>query len=347
MKNYLQVMPSSTVEIKQKHSHDSSDSNAPAKRRKSKSKKLVPSSDPDTDSSSRIDSRQLPSSLVDFLSARPHIEISKSSNTNWTLDDFDAEEEELWIVECPRDLDVNQLCNQKFKFFEGNENFECKPKAMESEKYLTLIGQMNGAPKAFSVKQSGQISIRERKDLPPQDDDVIQSHHDSDNDIVPYPTNLKMRHPLLGFNYAEVEIKQEPDDEAYSSLKKEKKRKKDRRSDQREQSPNIKTEVSSPKKKSKRHSREVVTIKTEPQSQQDEESQPQEIQNKKRDNAGEWVTIKSEPLSQQDGEPQPRKSHKRKRDKGVESVAIKTEPMSQDEESPKTKKPKHDHRIDK
>lgn len=216
--------------------------------------------------------------LNTFLDARKHLSIaSDKSNTQHLTINSD---EELWIFQCPKNIETEDLLGRKLilpqpiqtiQSKRGNREFECKLELTKQEHHLTVICPTNGIPEAVSVKQAGMIAIRERIHLPqPKENGNIDPN--STDKLFLYPTNLKIRHPLLGVNFDNIEIKEEADDRMI---------------------------VTSPKKKKTngRHSNEGFTIK---QETEEEVRVPSVTKEKKRNKRPrDSIEIKEEPSERQ------------------------------------------------
>lgn len=145
-----------------------------------------------------------------YLSNKPNLEIADpKGNRTATLSTEDLDEnEEIWFVQCPRNVSIEKLVGQKIKL-NGKTNvlnigadqqqFEYNTEQINDPKYSTIINKSHDgrAPHcAISFLPSGLIRIRnEPPTLPAKE--IVQV-----TDMkVPYPKNLKVRHPLLGFDF--------------------------------------------------------------------------------------------------------------------------------------------------
>lgn len=163
-----------------------------------------------------------------FLEARKHLKTVRDQPDTYHLA-INADEE-VWIFHCPKNIETDDLLGRKLVLPQplqiiqskrGNREFECKLELTKQENHLTVICPTNGYPEAVSVKQAGMIAIRERIKLPQRKENGNGDVDATDN-LFAYPTNLKIRHPLLGVNFDNIEIKAEADDSTSMSPKKRK-----------------------------------------------------------------------------------------------------------------------------
>jgi len=270
--------------------NDSSDSSEPvqikrvnSEKKKSK-RKLVESSEDSRPGRFTVRHQ----ALDDFLNDRKHLKINsgESSAQHVTINP----DEELWIFQCPKNIEVEELLGRKLDLSQpvqviqskkGNKEFECKLELPKYENHLTVILPTNESPEAVSVKQTGMITIRERLNVSKSKRNVTGGNNSNSMEkLFLYPTNLKIRHPLLGVDFDKIEIKEEEDDSfVSSSSKKENKRKKDRHHDssdriQIKKEPDVEIVVSSSKSEKKRKKRpredsdDTIQIKQEPDEEE-------------------------------------------------------------------------------
>lgn len=229
--------------------------------------------------------------LNTFLDARKHLNIVRDeSNTKHLTINSD---EELWIFQCPKNIETEDLLGRKLilpqpiqtiQSKRGNREFECKLELTKQEHHLTVICPTNGLPEAVSVKQAGMIAIRERIILPkPKENGNIDPN--STDKLFLYPTNLKIRHPLLGVNFDNIEIKEEAVDRMIAT---------------------------SPKKRKSngRHSNDRIKIKEEPEEEARVSSVTKEKKRNKRPRDS--IEIKVEPSEEVEVQPSKRQKHNKK-----------------------------------
>ncbi|XP_054005830.1 uncharacterized protein LOC128890880 isoform X1 [Hylaeus anthracinus] len=128
--------------------------------------------------------------------------IPETTDSTFSLDDI-LDNEDVWIMDIPRTIDPQELKGQtlvfgdktKFKikeerYYAVNHNVKCN---------ITCVlntGKMKSRYKTINVKPAGTITVRRKlsgisKTKPMQIEDSS----------VPFPTNLKTRHPLFGVSY--------------------------------------------------------------------------------------------------------------------------------------------------
>lgn len=119
-----------------------------------------------------------------------------------------SEEDDVWLVQCPQNLDINSLAGLNFlqkdknNFKIGNSSYECVASKNNNRDKLSLLlppTEPNGDYKMNAFELNGVFFIRERV------------HNSNDIEVceqpvekVPFPSNLKKRHPLLGVQYKKV-----------------------------------------------------------------------------------------------------------------------------------------------
>lgn len=136
-----------------------------------------------------------------FISENKHLtelDIKEPAST-----DFNeiTEDDEVWLVQCPKDLDPEKFLNNKIKLpgKSAVSNMETVSVTYKTPKALSFGCKKK---KKFSLKNimvDGSILIREK--LP-----TIKKETEFDlpkQQRVPFPDNLKERHPLLGYNFGE------------------------------------------------------------------------------------------------------------------------------------------------
>lgn len=140
---------------------------------------------------------------------RPTLEIAKGSSAVMPSDDLD-ENEEIWFVQCPKSLPVEQLVGQTLKLNgkpnvlkAGTDNesiLEYEAEKLKNPKYSTIINKSSDgwSPNyAFSFLPAGLIRVLDQQPIILFNEIEIPKQT-----TVPYPSNLKVRHPILGYNYA-------------------------------------------------------------------------------------------------------------------------------------------------
>ncbi|XP_003487383.1 uncharacterized protein LOC100747999 isoform X1 [Bombus impatiens] len=128
--------------------------------------------------------------------------IMETTDTTLSLDDL-SDSEDIWIMDIPGTIDPNELKGQILIFGEKSK-FKIK-----EEKYCAVhhevkcnvtcvlhTGKVKPRYKTVNIKPAGAITIRRKlssisKTKPMQ----------IENCSVPFPKNLRTRHPLFGVNY--------------------------------------------------------------------------------------------------------------------------------------------------
>ncbi|XP_050594828.1 uncharacterized protein LOC126924418 isoform X1 [Bombus affinis] len=128
--------------------------------------------------------------------------IMETTDTTLSLDDL-SDSEDIWIMDIPGTIDPNELKGQMLIFGEKSK-FKIK-----EEKYCAVhhevkcnitcvlhTGKVKSQYKTVNMKPAGTITIRRKlssisKTKPMQ----------IENCSVPFPKNLRTRHPLFGVNY--------------------------------------------------------------------------------------------------------------------------------------------------
>lgn len=236
--------------------------------KKKEKRKLVESRDDLKPGAIAVSNRTLDT----FLEARKHIKTVQDKPTAQPIQI--SSDEEVWIFQCPKNLETEDLLGRKIVLPQpmqiiqskrGNREFECKLELTKQEHHLTVICPTNGFPEAVSVKQAGMITIRERIKLPEPKENETTDSNSTDRQFY-YPTNLKIRHPLLGVSFDNIVIKQEVDAELVRISPKKKKSIGHTSSDKIRIKQEPDEDLLSTKKEKKRNKRprESVEIKLEP-----------------------------------------------------------------------------------
>ncbi|XP_071867172.1 uncharacterized protein [Bombus fervidus] len=128
--------------------------------------------------------------------------IMETTNTTLSLDDL-SDSEDIWIMDIPGTIDPNELKGQMLIFGEKSK-FKIK-----EEKYCAVshkvkcnvtcvlhTGKVKSRYKTVNMKPAGTITFRRKlssilKTKPMQ----------MEKCSVPFPKNLRTRHPLFGVNY--------------------------------------------------------------------------------------------------------------------------------------------------
>lgn len=142
-----------------------------------------------------------------FLLENPsftEIELTDDSKPVGKLDDFDLLENEIWLLQCPKNMNVNELQNQKIKMpgrsnINGNEAV-----SMEFEKgkecHAFAYCNRKGSYVLRLLPVRGTIVVRDRLKAAETVSEERVEECSSPAKRVPVP-KVRIRHPLLGSNY--------------------------------------------------------------------------------------------------------------------------------------------------
>lgn len=208
--------------------------------------------------------------LAKYRNKNPHIQIvNPTTTTNFAADEI-SDDDEVWIFKVPASIDATKFVGKTIKF--GSKKSTIKTDDGEIE-YNTTQFEPNGVyQNTLSVafqNRDGQFSMKNIKPV-----GQLMFHKKIDNSAEPiefptkrgrhectvFPENLKVRHPLLGFQYQDkVEL---------SKTIKKKLNEAKKASEHSEPSVRIKQEKedtatksqTSPKKSKKRKAEEIETI---------------------------------------------------------------------------------------
>lgn len=113
-------------------------------------------------------------------------------------------DDEIFLVQCSKSVNVQKLVGAKFKFYDESvyidSDIECKQESFKEKKYVTLLNGRSNGEKPFSFIPAGKIIIKEKIDFEPIDevDNISPKKKPS---VIPMPEILQIRHPLLGVDY--------------------------------------------------------------------------------------------------------------------------------------------------
>ena len=134
--------------------------------------------------------------------------IVESTDSTLNFDDI-SDNEDVWVMDIPTTIDPRELKGQTLVFGEKSK-FKVKEERYCAVNHdvkcnITCVfntGKEKSRYKAVNVKPVGAITIRRKlsgisKTRPMQ----------IENSSVPFPENLKTRHPLFGVSYEKVKLK--------------------------------------------------------------------------------------------------------------------------------------------
>lgn len=156
-------------------------------------------------------------SLATYLDKRPHIKVlSANRNPTALAKPKLSDDEEVWLVQCPKNVPIENLIDKTLKLngrrhvlsddttSKSYEYYADKAAAVaddENDHFYTAIckSEQNDCHQAFSFRSAGVIRFKE--ELAAADAGGIVDLVGPQR--VPYPTELKVRHPLLGVHFAD------------------------------------------------------------------------------------------------------------------------------------------------
>lgn len=132
------------------------------------------------------------------------VESSDSDNEERSALNINSDEE-IFLVQCSKSVDVQKLVGAKFKFYDESlytdKYIECKQESYKEKKFVTLLNSRSYGGKSISFIPAGKIIIREKIDVEPVDEVDNGEISPKKKSVIPMPENLQIRHPLLGFDY--------------------------------------------------------------------------------------------------------------------------------------------------
>ncbi|KAI8119841.1 hypothetical protein FF38_14133 [Lucilia cuprina] len=156
---------------------------------------MAPKSDPLTCKESFLEENKLFS----------EIELTEESKPIGKLQDFDLLENEIWLLQCPKGMDVSDLENQKLKI-PGRTNINnSEAVSMEfnegKEQHAFAYCNRKGRYDLRLLPVRGTIVVRDR--LKAAETVTIERAEECCPPAkrVPLPSGIRVRHPLLGVHY--------------------------------------------------------------------------------------------------------------------------------------------------
>lgn len=150
--------------------------------------------------------------ISEYKEKNPHISIQQLDEPS----QFDAEDlssdDEVWIFQAPASMDVSKLTGEQFKLGSrnsvvqaGGDSIECVTEKFAEPKTMTMIcPQRNAQMSLVSFVPEGRVLLRSAINI--ENEDPIDFDGLETKVKVPFPDNLKVRHPIHGANY-EKQIK--------------------------------------------------------------------------------------------------------------------------------------------
>ncbi|XP_055626053.1 uncharacterized protein LOC129768422 [Toxorhynchites rutilus septentrionalis] len=151
--------------------------------------------------------RSVNDTLKNFLNKFPHVRLR---NEKYSADlDLTDPDDEIWIVRCPAAIDAKKvLTNSKLDACQVGE--ASKIHSLQTDKRLEGFVVENTAQKPVTILAGknfksfvpkGTIQIRETCDDFSDSPMVKQEGYKGSEDSVPFPEEIRERHPLLGVDY--------------------------------------------------------------------------------------------------------------------------------------------------
>lgn len=177
----------------------------------------VRSTDSESDISSVdvLNSSQVPvkSSVLEFVEERflpDKYKISPPLHPDALA--FDADAEEVYLLQVPKSYNVEGLVGKKVnlckrtKLGEGasGKSFEIVPMVRDLPSQVVTQVASNGQHILTGVKPAGVLVLREsvrETDFGDGLEDFLNAFDEAENAVIRVPTDLKVRHPLLGADY--------------------------------------------------------------------------------------------------------------------------------------------------
>lgn len=137
------------------------------------------------------------------------IDIGYAAKAIGNIDEIDLAEDEVWLMQCPKGLNIKELESQMMKM-PGRTNFgNLESVCVEStdEPKKEAFAYFDNRKSKYSLRIlpiRGSIIVRERlkANKPINEEEFAQ--HSSTKRKVAMPRNLNIRHPLLGSQYEEI-----------------------------------------------------------------------------------------------------------------------------------------------
>uniref|UniRef100_A0A182W329 Uncharacterized protein n=1 Tax=Anopheles minimus TaxID=112268 RepID=A0A182W329_9DIPT len=147
----------------------------------------------------------LESQLQEYFEQHPRIHplASSSSGSNTVDIDLADPEEETWIIQCPATIKVRaELNEKKINLAAARSRIKHCSVPLEAQvqynKEERVIGLLSGS-RVKSFVPTGFVRINQV--LPSLDVPELSSTSNANNIAVPYPDEIRVRHPLLGYDF--------------------------------------------------------------------------------------------------------------------------------------------------
>lgn len=125
----------------------------------------------------------------------------------FSVENIDSDDEEVFIMQCSKSISIKSLLNQQIALsttstVDDKRTLEMVTQRAEHNHQITLICGGNN-PKPITFEAAGVINVRKhiKVKYPKSESSILKQYEISGP--VPFPKNLKVRHPFLGADYAE------------------------------------------------------------------------------------------------------------------------------------------------
>uniref|UniRef100_A0A182P3G3 Uncharacterized protein n=1 Tax=Anopheles epiroticus TaxID=199890 RepID=A0A182P3G3_9DIPT len=142
--------------------------------------------------------------LQQFFKENPHIEPLPPSQPCVDINLNDPEEE-TWIIQCPASINVEEeLINKKINLAATRSTIKNCSVPLEAQVQINRSERVVGLQSGSRVKSFVPVGlIRISEALPTVAEPVLQDVSNDSNVTVPYPEEIRERHPLLGYDFNE------------------------------------------------------------------------------------------------------------------------------------------------
>ncbi|XP_053660032.1 uncharacterized protein LOC128709072 [Anopheles marshallii] len=143
--------------------------------------------------------------LQEYFEQHPRIQPLASSESNTVDIDLADSEEETWIIQCPSTINVKaELMAKKINLDAGHSTIKHCSVPLEAHVQINSEERVVGLLSGSRVKSFVPVGFVRINQALPLLDVPVPSNTDSSNQVtVPYPSEIRERHPLLGYDFNE------------------------------------------------------------------------------------------------------------------------------------------------
>lgn len=143
-----------------------------------------------------------------YRNKNPHVKIEKSKLPSAFTPDQLSDDDEVWIFEVPASIDIEKLAGQTLKLgsrnstikLDDDNTIQCVSRTLENSRLSSLVCQTKtGGLSVKAVRTVGHVQLR--KSLNESAEVAIDYKSAKANVKVPFPEDLKVRHPLHGVKF--------------------------------------------------------------------------------------------------------------------------------------------------